>query len=299
MRILSAHKKPISCLAFSPDGSQLAEAAHGGRVRVWDLASGEVARAFEESNGLFPNQVKVAFVDERLLAVANDRASIVGNDGETRERLPGKSSSFHAIQVSPDGSQLVSSGDEFQRWDLKTRELLRGQQLLPVGETSHHTYPATAFGRGGTRLAVCRKEWKDRGNESKLFVVNLASEAVETNLSWFGHEAKRLSFHPSLPLLAGTCGPALRVWNLESNAEVAALAVGKLHFLAAAFSPCGRHLVAVSKDKTARFWDAVTFAEAKTFDWEIGKLLDLAFAPDGSMAAVAGDAGKIALFDLD
>lgn len=297
MRILSAHKKPITGLAFAPDGAQLAEAAHGGKIRVWDLARGEVARTVDESNGLFPNQVKVAFVDAQLLAVANDRAAIVGTD--SRERLPGKSSSFHALQVSPDGSQLISSGDEFQRWDLTTRELLKNQKLLPTGETAHHTYPASAFGRDGTRLAVCRKEWKDRGNECKLFVVDLTNEAIETNLSWFGHEAKRLSFHPSLPLLAGTCGPVLRVWNLETNAEIAALSVGKLHFLAAAFSPCGRHLVAVSKDKTARFWDAVTFAESKTYDWEIGKLLDLAFAPDGSMVAVAGDTGKIVLFDVD
>lgn len=299
MQILTAHKKPITCLAFSPSGGQLAEASGGGKIRIWDLARGEVTRTFEESSGLFPNQVKVTFIDEQLLAIANDRALIVGHADDSRERLPGKSSSYHSLAVAPRGTELISSGDEFQRWDLATRQLLPGQDLLPVGESKLHTYPASTYGRNGSWIAVCRKEWKDRGNESKLFVVDLPSGHIELNLSWFGHEAKRLSFHPGGERIAGACGPVLRVWDLTAKAEIAALTVGKLHFLGIAFSPCGRYLAAVSKDKTARFWDANTFAEAKVFAWEIGKLHDLAFSPDGAICALAGDSGKIALFDVE
>lgn len=44
MRVLSDHKKPIYCVTFSPDGTQLAETSN--IVRLWDLAAGKVHHAF-------------------------------------------------------------------------------------------------------------------------------------------------------------------------------------------------------------------------------------------------------------
>lgn len=80
---------------------------------------------------------------------------------------------------------------------------------------------------------------------------------------------------------------------------MAEIKVGKLHFMTAAFSPCGRFLGTVSKDRTTRFWRVNAWDSMTTFDWNIGKLLVLAFAPDGMTAAVASDTGKILLFDMD
>ncbi len=298
MRILSAHKKPITALAFSPDGALLAEAAHGGKVRVWNVASGEVIHTFDEAKGLFPNQVKVAFVGRKYFAVANERAALIDLKDGTRTKLPGKSSSFHVLSTSIDGKQMVSSGDNFQRWNLAKRELLKSEVLFSKRLAQMKTFPAAAIDPSGKRFAACRKNW-DHGNSCDIAVFDTKTEKTIATFEWTGHEAKRLAFHPTRPLLAGACGPVLRVWNLESSEEVAAIKVGKLHHFGAAFSPCGRYLAAVSKDRTVRFWSANTFAEAAVFDWEIGKLLDLAFSPDGTVCAVASDSGKILLFDVE
>jgi WD40 repeat protein len=67
----------------------------------------------------------------------------------------------------------------------------------------------------------------------------------------------------------------------------------------AAYSPDARFIATVSKDHTARLWDAHAWGESRTFDWEIGELLAVAFAPDGQTAAVAGSKGKILLFDVE
>jgi WD40 repeat protein len=298
LQILTAHKKPITALAYSPDGALLAEAAHGGKVRVWNVASGEVLHTFDEAKGLFPNQVKVAFVGRKFLAVANERAALIDLKDGTRTKLPGKSSSFHVLITSTDGKQMVSSGDNFQRWNLAKRELLKSEVLFSKRSAQMKTFPAATIEASGKRFAACRKNWGN-GNTCDLAIFDTKSETTIATFEWSGHEAKRLAFHPSRPLLAAACGPVLRVWNLETNAEVAAITVGKLHHMAAAFSPCGRFLVAVSKDRTVRFWDAATFAESKVFDWEIGKLLDLAFTPDGTVCALASDSGKILLFDVE
>jgi WD40 repeat protein len=299
MRVLTSHKKPITALAFSPDRALLAEAAHGGKVRVWDVSAGEMLHTFDEAKGLFPNQVKVAFAGRKFLAVANERAALIDLKDGSRIRLPGKSSSFHVLQTTADGKQMVSSGDNFQRWNLGKRELLKSQVLFSKGSAQMMTFPAATIDASGKRFAACRKNWADDGNTCDLAVFDAKTQKSIATFEWIGHEAKRLAFHPTRPLLAAACGPVLRVWNLESNSEVAAITVGKLHHFGAAFSPCGRHLAAVSKDRTVRFWDAATFAESKVFDWEIGKLLDLAFSPDGTVCAVASDSGKILLFDVE
>ena len=66
-----------------------------------------------------------------------------------------------------------------------------------------------------------------------------------------------------------------------------------------AFFPDGRHLATVSKDRTTRFWPTAGWGDAKTYDWDVGKLLDVTFAPDGATAAVSSDTGKVVLFDVD
>ena len=45
-------------------------------------------------------------------------------------------------------------------------------------------------------------------------------------------------------------------------------------------------------------WDVTTGAKVTAWNWRIGKVRAVAFAPDGLTCAVAS-AGKVAVFDVD
>ena len=123
MRVLSAHTKPISCLAFSRDGARLAEAANGA-VRVWELASGAVTHTLDVP-GKFPTQVRVAFApDGGSLAVANDRVELVDLATGTRAVLPSRPvlAPYNGVCFSLNGRYVAAGGGHFSWWDAASRQ---------------------------------------------------------------------------------------------------------------------------------------------------------------------------------
>jgi WD40 repeat protein len=302
MRILSAHSSPIGSIAFSPDGALLAEGVKNGRVRVWNVARGEVV--FEENHWGCECSVRPEFSPcGRFLDVASAWVTRVAIADYSHEKIDYDLMKYGAIEhivYSPDGRELLQMGyREFGRYAADRQPL--PPYRIPGEWQRRGEYPPeskrAAFSPDSTQVAIAYNRPADK--RYSILIFDRESRKIHRTLTWDKHEAKRLAFHPSRPLLAAACGPVLRVWNLDSSELLAEIKVGKLHHFGAAFSPCGRHLAAVSKDRTVRFWDAATFAESRVLDWEIDKLLDLAFSPDGTVCAVASDSGKILLFDVE
>jgi WD40 repeat protein len=164
-------------------------------------------------------------------------------------------------------------------------------------------WPACAFSPDGSRLAISRRLTRVVGefwrNTDQLLIYAFAGKKVATEFEWTGHPAHRVAFSPDGALVVAACGPVLRAWDIATGKPVAEKQVGKLHFLGMAFSPDGRYVGTVSKDRTTRLWEVGAWGDPKTYEWDAGKLLDIAFSPDGTTAAVASDEGKVVLFDVD
>ena len=310
MRVLSAHKKPINCVAFAPDGTRLAEVADG-RVRVWNVASGAVAHTFDVKHW-FSTRMRLCFSpDGTRLAVTCAGVALIDLAAGTQRRLRSDFSLWD-VAFAP-GGQVLGHSYTYHRWDAATAKSLprlklpRDSDRLLIG-----TYTAVAFNRDGTRIAVARncshrikEQWRVG---QQILVCDSATGAVVATLILPPPEAARIAFSPAGAHLAAACGRALRVWTLSTGELVAEHRPDKRSFSALAFSPDGRYLATVSKDSAVRLWEvpsakpegiADTWDAAKTFEWNAGKLSDVAFAPDGATAAVASNTGKIVLFDVD
>ncbi len=66
-----------------------------------------------------------------------------------------------------------------------------------------------------------------------------------------------------------------------------------------AFSPDSRLLLTAAKGKVVRLWDVATGRLLHTFDFDVGEVTGVAFAPDGMTAAVGGTNGKVVIWDVD
>jgi WD40 repeat protein len=316
MQILSIpRKKRIYSTAFSPSGRYLAAPSGDGFLRIWDTTSGDVQHAIpieETSCGYdvtYLDEDRLIFAGTQLRCwtmAANDWTVIVPNSGWARQ-----------VGVSPDGAFLArvdrSTSTEWGGSGLCVHDTATWRPAFALVDETHTT-GGLAFSPDGGQLAtghivhvgarrrsfgVLINEYTVPEYEYTVRLRELPSGRIVKSIEGWQQGVSNLSFSPDGRVLAGTAGPRLRVWDLAADREIALQKRGTKHFQGVSFTDDGRYLATVSNDETVRIWDARSWQEHTTFTWQIGRLLNIAFAPDGCRAAAGSDQGKIVIWDVD
>jgi WD40 repeat protein len=113
-----------------------------------------------------------------------------------------------------------------------------------------------------------------------------------------GEEPGPIAFRPDGTELAILCGDEVLFWDgTAAEAERVVFSAGGL--LSLCFSPDGRFLVLGCYDHTVRVWECATGRERHRFDWQIGPVEAVTFAPDGMTCAAGGANGQIVVWDVN
>jgi WD40 repeat protein len=106
-----------------------------------------------------------------------------------------------------------------------------------------------------------------------------------------------LAYSPGGGTLAVVNGKAVYLLSAERDVPWVTLAHPK-QANAVAFTPDGRQILSTCHDGLLRIWDTARGQLVTSYDWGIGQTTAVVVSPDGLTAAVAGQKGQIALFDL-
>jgi WD40 repeat protein len=316
MQILSIQrKKRIHSIAFSPSGRQLATTCGDGYLRLWDLTTGAIIQAvpIEETSCGYDldyvdeNRLVFAGVELRLWDLSANRWSVV----RTGLRWGGR------LCFSPDGrylaevDQVTSTGSPGS--GLHFYETAEWKRLPPVSNAADTT-GGVSFSSDGRWLAtghIVRVGERQRSYrffagsfsvpeyEYLVHIREMPSGKIVQSVNRWQQGVSHLEFSPNGTILVGTAGPRLRIWDIERNRELASHKRGTKHFQGLSFTADGRYLATVSNDETVRLWETASWQERTTFTWGIGKLLHIAFAPDGFRAAAGSDSGQIVIWDVE
>jgi WD40 repeat protein len=205
-----------------------------------------------------------------------------------------------AFGLTPDGNTaLVADGgylDLIHRYDLEDGHV-RSQVELETGAINR-----IAVSPDGTMVAaVGTKQFQLLHTETLTVIASNAHRA-------FSNGAFALAFNPRGQTLVFSAGRTLFVWEVPSARpegfvaaarEVNRVSLDTKHFMDATFTPDGHRLITVSKEGIARVWETANWECERSFAWNVGPLRAVAVSPDGTRAAVAGDTGRVVVWDLD
>jgi WD40 repeat protein/tRNA A-37 threonylcarbamoyl transferase component Bud32 len=290
-RVTFAHNDGVRVMAFSPDGTKLATWSDDQTARLWDVATGEpLGEPLQHTklDGVLFWDVATGTPMELhsfpifSLAFSPDGTKLATASWDNTARLwdvaTGKplgdalqhADSVIAVVFSPDGTKLATASHKTARvWDVATGK--------PLGDALQHagSVIAVAFSADGTKLATASHLW-DVATGKPL------ADALQ-------HEAnvEVAAFSPDGTKLATGSWPA-RAWGVPTalQATDAAQAVD--------YSHDGMKLGAES---TVRVWDVATRKPLHALQYA-GRIMAVAFSPDGMKLATASEDKTARLWDV-
>ncbi|QJW93650.1 WD40 repeat domain-containing protein [Frigoriglobus tundricola] len=291
---LAGHKNQVSHATFSPDGRRLLTTSMDRTIRVWDVSPGAAARSSDallvlDGHSGWVYHASFSPDGTRVLSSSHDRTLCYwdARTGKPIAVLSGHTDPVIAAAFRTDGTLVSASVDGTLRlWDVTGAEsgyAIRGHTnfvynvaFFPDGERV-----ASAAWDGTARVwnATTGRELHKLDHAGDQYV---SAVAVHPG----GQMVATLSRHEdaaqnSVRLWDVGAERVLHTWKLPTNWQDGRLA----------FAPRGDLLAAGGVDGRVRLWDVGTRAEVGVLEGGSWPIRDVAFSPDGTLLAGAGDDG--------
>ncbi len=296
-RMRLRHGQWVHAVAFAPDGKTLASG--GGRViKIWEVGGG--MRPVRELAGHLLTIEGLAYAPDGARLVSGGGTVRIWKlaDGSLERELGTIRDKVSDVALRPrDGTIATASSDAAIRlWDLDD-----GSEIGRLG------------GMAGKMIAVAFVPGRDLfltgGEDGQVRQWDLGTDAAPTTLLTNGKRIARLE-----PAADGrtllvvddvyTEGTRLSVWDLLDQRETFTLSSNSgpagPDLSVATLSPDGKSIAAgdfVNYNRHVALWDVGGTAPRTTFQLHGSSYRSIAFAPDGTLVAVADGVSRIRLLD--
>ncbi len=298
--VLKDHRREITTLAISPDGTFLYTGDAKGRGCLWNQSTSQLHHRLEGHALAITSAV---FLPDGSKVYTASRDNSVGvwdvkTGKELREQTLKHATDVTSLAMLPSGKKMITSCDDktVRLWNLETRQV---ETVLHQGDDIH-TLDISPDGKlvlGLSSVEGCirvwhldnLKEWTTpNGNQPPKAFFELVSD---TDSLWSA------TFSPDNHGLLTVAGNDVRLWNLNTREE-------RMSFnphgavASAEFSPDGQWLVTAGWDHTARIWNLKTGkSEQKLHGKHTDDINSAVFSPDGKRVLTASDDGTAVLWN--
>jgi WD40 repeat protein len=277
-RIAGAKGYWLNRIAVTADGKHVVAA--GGAVIVYDLDSGKELRRAYEVQGARP-----------ALALSRDgKLALTGHSAESTVRLidveslgivknfEGHPGGVSGVALSSDGNLAASCGADkpIRLWDVRSSRELRKLEGFPDRARCLALSPdgrRLLSGHHGDKSDFAVRLWDVKeGKELRVFRGHTAAVTAVAFVRSGQH------------FVSASMDGTVRLWDADKGTEVRRMAhAGGAHDVAVSVD--GKWALSAGwEDHKARLWDLETGRELNRLEGHTGRVLGVAFAPDGKRA---------------
>lgn len=302
--VVRAFTAAMRQVAFAPDGATLATA--GGQENIlWDLDSGEArwrVWAGEPAVAFTPDG-RQALLRARPAGEPDDRIGLRDVAGDTL-RLLSLPTNSPAFAMSPTGASFVMSASQrLLLYDLTTGAQIWAIDTPPTSGGALSGMPSSSlpvFSPDGRFVAMGvdteARVW-DAANGTRLRVFTHKSTMSGVN---------QVAFTPNSAVLASVALDSVILWDVARGKAIRTLKLDDPErlFRHLAFGPDGALLAAATgrnasvPESQVLLWEVATGQVVATLAGYSGAVTSVAFAPDGTLLALAATDGTVRLWGV-
>jgi WD40 repeat protein len=304
MRIIqSDNPRPLNLLAVGPNGLVAAASSTfgaGAEAELWEVASGE--RRFAH-RGAATQASAIAFTPDGLYLLRGSSSTISALNTNTGDVTPvGEFGSGFQFALSQNGTRLVTTGAAGHYSHVACFLVQSDVTLVRLwtdGEHSMQDFDSPVISPNGARVAIAQR------------AISFARATLAVRDTETGKVLATIPTDPASPvqqlaftadgskLLVRTESRTVQLFEAATGASAGELVhPGRPYVTGMAVHPRGP-VACARTNGTVTFWDAEKREQLRTLDWKAGRLVSVAFSPDGSLAAAGTEDGKIVVWDVD
>jgi WD40 repeat protein len=309
MRVLQAKtKRPLDVLAIGAGGHVAAASSAfeaTGHVDVWEVASGKVVFTHAGARG---NRQSLAFTPDggHLFVGGEDAVEVFDTRSWAAQPAPPLELGRPSFVLSADGGRFLLTASENYTGTTACFEIEGGTRFRnqwSVGPDQYLLYGDPALSPDGARVAV---SMHDGFRDHVRNVVQLRDADTGKVLRTIDFDLKgadpiqQIAFSADgAQVLVRALGRVVKVYDAATGQPAGELLhPGRPYVTGMAVHPNGQ--VACSRNNgTVCLWNLETRELVRTLDWKLGKLMSIAFAPDGSIGAAGTEDGQVVVWDVD